>query len=347
MPDARTSLDAWSSTVYAILMTESTDDKVAWVRWQIQKSAPPSTLEPGLGKVIAAIAEAVSFLETGSGQIFGLAGFTAPPEARQALAAEARAALEAWRAKLAETHGDEGVETVVTIAARFSVVLDGTRSASLAPDRKAAYPRGDAALATLAAKLADHQAIADALREAGSLEEDEGAHVEIGELDPALFERFAATFEAQHDTVLPWIYVRLLSTYNGIAVVTGMLDEEDDEDGADASPRRVPPRDLPEPSIWPVDVYGDHLAHTDVDLDGITLPFVFGEIADSGWLVFDAAAGEEGHDDAPVFWLPRHFATEPPIRIADSLAAFLETWCACQLDVGAVLRRAGVPGWGG
>lgn len=321
-------------------MSTSSEKKLTWVAAQIDASWPPSAPERGFGQTISALAEAVKTLEAGSGQLFGLGAFEAEPAAFQALAAKAWGALEAWRAKLKETHGDEGEDTVVTIAARSGVVFPGTKSASVAQAAADADPREDAALAALAAAIADGDAVNEALRESDSLVDDFVARVEIGAPDPERLERFAAHFEALYKRRLPRLYVRLLSTYNGIAVAQREIDGDDGDDNTAA---HVPARDLSEPSLWPIDVYGDHLGCSDVDLDGIELAFIFGEIADSGSLVFDAGSDE----GAPVFWLPRRFSSEPPTRIAASIADFITLWSACHLDVGEVLRRARVPGWGG
>jgi hypothetical protein len=326
-------------------MSTPSEKKLAWVAAQIDASFPPSAPQRGFGQTISSLAEAVKTLEAGSGQVFGLGAFEAEPAAFQALAAKAWGALEAWRAKLKETHGDEGEDTVVTIAARSGVVFPGTKSASVAQAAAAADPRGDAALAALAAALADGDAIAEAFRASDGLGEDFVARVEIGAPDPERLERFAAHFEALYKRQLPSFYVRLLASYNGIAVAQRQIDGDGDD--GDTTAAHVPARDLSEPSLWPIDVYGDHLGCSDVDLDGIELAFVFGEIADSGSLVFDAGSDEGAPEDAPVFWLPRRFSSEPPTRIAASIADFITLWSACHLDVGEVLGRARVPGWGG
>jgi hypothetical protein len=199
-------------------------------------------------------------------------------------------------------------------------------------------PAEDAALTALAAALSDPGPLTQAWRDEGRIEEDDDDVVRFrtGSPDPQQLERFAAIYDADHEQPLPRFYVRLLSTYNGIEV--GRASPDTGEDAV-----VVPPRELREPSLWPIGTWGDHLALASVDLEGIVLAFVFGERFDSGYLVFDAASG----DAAPVFWVPRRFASTPPTRIADSLAEFVSAWCACHLDVPALLRRARVPGWGG
>jgi len=98
----------------------------------------------------------------------------------------------------------------------------------------------------------------------------------------------------------------------------------------------VAPTALNEPVLWPAEIYGDHFM---LELDTIGTPVIIGEKADSGFLVLDAS---EEADDAPVFWVPRKFASEPPTRVADSLADFLIHFCQVKLCLSelCVVRRA-------
>jgi hypothetical protein len=102
----------------------------------------------------------------------------------------------------------------------------------------------------------------------------------------------------------------------------------------------VEARQLSEPAIWPAEVYGDHFQLDAVPLAGLEHAFVFGELADLGTLVLDAAGA------GPVFWLPQRFAGNDPIRLATSFDEFLSAFGSSGASVRTLLQRAGVPGWG-
>ena len=99
----------------------------------------------------------------------------------------------------------------------------------------------------------------------------------------------------------------------------------------------------PEPVLWPVRGYGEPLELEAADLPGMTMPLVFGELADSGLLACDL--GGEDPDEPVVFWIDREVHLVEPRRIAGSVTAFVEAWCDAQLILPSVLEVAGVPGW--
>ncbi len=324
----------------------------AWVRAQLETNRPRLPLSPGaIGRPIAELANAVQTLEVGGATLFGL---HLTPDKRAELrpaAALARSILADWRRVLSETLGPEGTQAAEQILGRHGVVLDPPLPAW--DPRSTPKPDEDAALHALAECVAHGDAISAWWRANDRLvEEEDVVFIETGAPDPARLDRFAAAYARAHAGALPAFYLRLLSTYNGLSAHS---DEESDE----PTVRSVPAAELVEPTIWPLESYGDHGAFATLDLRGIGKAFVFGELPDAGHLVFDALEA-----DAPVFWIPRHLRAQEgmrlaaegialtgsddvPPRLADSLAGFVARFAANKACLPALLGAAGVEGWGG
>ncbi|MDB4960437.1 MAG: hypothetical protein JWP01_436 [Myxococcales bacterium] len=301
----------------------------AWLNTQIDERQPPAQLEEGMGQSIMELALALGALENDRGMVFGMY-ITAEENDLAPFARKARSTLLAWCKRMGETHGDEGIATVTTIAARCNIVLD-----SLQPHanvQRVATPF----VAQFVAALGDHAMLEQRWRAAGSLDDDDfdlAVRVEVGLPDP---DRLAHVMQIAHEAFgfeLPASYVELLRTYNGVSV--GAV-----EDPEPAEVVSVEARQLSEPVIWPAEVYGDHFQLDAVPLAGLEHAFVFGELADSGMLVLEAA------DPGPIFWLPRRFAGSEPIRLANSFDEFLSAFAGSAASVPQLLKRAGVPGWG-
>ncbi len=271
-----------------------------------------------MGQPIQELARALSALEHGGGTVFGMMvnGDDLLPFSR-----DTRAALVEWRTRLEAAHGEEGRATVETIAARCGVVIDPAPLEAAGPS-----PAVEGFVASLVPSQLEAQWRVD-----GRLDEDLSLRVQVGEPDPVRLAHVVQIARSAFGFILPPSYAALLEIYNGVALY--QFDPP-------ASLVRVPGAQLSEPVIWPADAYGDHFLLEETPLAGIERPFVFGELADSGFLVLDAAG------DAAVYWVPQQFASSDPTRLAGSFDAFLVTLGDCAASVPLLLRRAGVPGWG-
>lgn len=313
-----------------------------WVRAQLEASAPPEVLVPGgVGRPVFELASAVHALEQGAGPLFGMHLDGSKLIELRPLAARARVLLDHWCARAAALEGSEGVAAIHTIAARAGVTLP-TMSSNAFETALAYEPDAwKAALGALESVIEDGAGTTEWWREAGRLtEDDDVVVVETGATDLAALRDFAVRYEARCGRVLPRFYVRLLATYNGLAVAN--VPPEDDDGQAHTV---APPADLEEPLLWPIGVYGDHFLFDGVDIEGILAPFVFAQIQDSGYFVFDAGIAEGRVDDAPTFWLPNG-RMDQPTRVTDSILDWVTALAGCRLCAPALLGRTNVPGWG-
>ncbi len=181
-----------------------------------------------------------------------------------------------------------------------------------------------------------------AWRHDGDLSAEESLAIEVGEPDA---ERLA-DLEREHAELtgrrLPPSLQALWSTFNGLAV----SDIDDIE--SHAVVHRRPARDLGEPGLWPVTVYGDHFLLIDTDLitqeqsAPLIHPLVFGDIADVGYLLLVEEGGAPG-----VYWQDRELQHAHPIKLANELGEFIHEWAESALRLPKLLRRAGVRGWTG
>jgi hypothetical protein len=288
----------------------------AWLTSQIEERRPPPALEAGMGQPIQELARALAALEHGGGTVFGM---IVHGDDLASFAVAARAALVEWRARMEAEHGEEGRTLVTSLAARCDVVLED--------DELAAQPASDA-VEQLVDALVPTQLEA-VWRAGGQLDDDRSLRVQVGEPDRERLAHLVKIARASFGE-LPASYVALLEIYNGIAVYP--FDPP-------ASLVRVEGGKLSEPEIWPAETYGDHFQLEDTPLAGIDRPFMFGELADVGYLVLDVTGGA-------VYWVPRQFSVSDPTRLADSFDAFLVTFAEHAASLPLLLRRAGVPGWG-
>jgi hypothetical protein len=286
----------------------------AWLTAQIDERRPPETLEAGMGQPIQELARALAALEHGGGTVFGMMidGDDLAP-----FAAAARAALVEWRTRMETEHGEEGRALVTSLAARCDVVLDEDVPAPGAPS---------VAVEQFVASLVPAQ-LEGTWRAAGQLDDDQSLRVQVGEPDRERLVHLQKIARVSFGA-LPPSYIALLEIYNGVALYP-----------FDPPASLVRVEALSEPQIWPAETYGDHFQLEDTPLAGIERAFMFGELADVGYLVLDMTGGA-------VFWVPRQFSVSDPTRLADSFDAFLVTLAECAACVPLLLRRAGVPGWG-
>lgn len=301
-----------------------------WVADQLEERRPTGELD-GAGASIQEVASAVSALESGHGPVFGMMVDGDGHSAIVSLATRGREVIASWISALRDTHGDEGVAMVTTIARRAGLTLAAGHAK---PEAKPAPadPQLDAAMSALERMLGDSDELTRFWRADDRAEAGEIVVARVGVPDPAKLDEHAAAFEADSDSELPANYLAFMRRFDGLVVYT--LDE------GPAPFQRVPGDELSEPLIWPTDTYGDHLQLMDVDLEGIASAYVFGEIADGGMFVFDVTP------EAPVFWVPRTFSREPPTRIARTFGEFVTMVTEARACGPAVLRKARVPGWG-
>ena len=264
------------------------------------------------GKDIAALVSAVDAIEAGGAQLFGMAFDSSERKAFRPLAAVARAHLSAWRCRLEAEHGAEGAKLVDTIAARGRITLPEMTSRAVLAMSSAPSAKERAFFQRLSAGV-----------DAGLLR--------AGAPDPERLQAFAARYEASDDAQLPAAYLRLIARFNGLEVA------QPDQPFHVAV---VPPTELGEVTIHPLEVGNNHFLLDDLDLEGIELPFVFGELPGGGYLVFDATA-----EGAPVFWAAEDFASEPPTPLTATFVEFLTEWAAAEWSLAVVLGRKHVLGW--
>ena len=164
------------------------------------------------------------------------------------------------------------------------------------------------------------------------LDENDDLRIWLGETAPdelgTLVERFRRHFDAPFPDELELV----LSEYNGLAI------ESEPVGGIE----RVPADRLPEPTLWPANVYGDHFSIPSPDADAGATFFAIGEIADSGLLALrvhqrDAVSG--------VYWLDADFPAVDPHRLTDNFRTFLDAWCDAALSLPLLLAHADTPGW--
>lgn len=311
-----------------------------WIATRIEASAPdPNATVAGFGVIVQDLASALAALERGAGTVFGLHAGPEVLALARPLAPRARALLEAWVARLEAVEGLPGADAVRQIAARCDVRIEQAPGASSDPDAWPLPEPSRVALARLAQTLDMRDACAAYWRVSGALlEEDDVVAVRTGRVDRARLRAGCDLVVARGEAPLPRFYVRLLTRYNGLAIESAPADEVvSGEVAAEA---------LGEPVIWPFDTYGDHALLSTCGLPGIDAPFVFGGIGDVGHLVFDGRPGPASPEDAPVYWVPQRFASEPPVHLADTLGAFVERLCAHWLCLPLLLREARAPGWG-
>lgn len=283
-----------------------------WVESELRQYQPGPVVFGSVGAKIASLVSVVYTLEVGGSELFGMHVDRYTLTTLRPLAAVAREYLAGWRTQLIEQHGAEGAKLVDTIAARGEITLPWMTSSVVE--------------VLEAPPSAEEQSVLDRLTAAQA-----AGLVKAGAADVSHMREFAARYRAAQDSSLPAPYLRLLARFNGIEVAF-----EDDR----FSTPVVAPQQLSEPVLYPLDVGNDHFLLDDVDLQSVATPFVFGEICDSGYVLFDAA-----HADAPVFWIPRHFSREPAVPLTASLLEFLSTWADADWSLRGVLRRCKVPGW--
>ncbi len=298
--------------------------KSEWIRAQIS-AASPSTDGPlvDIGVNVSALAGAVVALENGGASIFGMTVGAENIEGQAELAALARQALTTWQTRLIADFGDEGKQTFETIAVRHGVRLTQPPAPEFGEREQAIADRVLANLRDVDALTTAWKAVPLALGD-----DDELVCVEIGEPAPEQLTEIAAEFVEHTEHQLPKTLVAFWSVCNGVVVASYPTD----------APRfqTIGARDLTEPSIWPVNDYGDHWQLWDSYDDQL---FVFGEIADSGVValrITDAA-------DPEVVWIGRR---EQPVPIAASFEQFLTAWSSAAFRLQGVLTKNGVPGWG-
>lgn len=294
------------------------DDTVACVEARIVEHRPGTEVGRGFGAHVQALAEARAALRDGAGSVFGLGVTDALLTARDRLEPLLGDALDAWETRLRELFGDEG-------AAAFETILGRFRLGPKPPARRieTAYER--AFVARVEAQLAETDALTGTWRDAGRLiEPGDRVAIESGEPDPEGLDALADAYVQTTGAPFPPLLYALWSTLNGLAVFA--------TDGA-SERSVVAPSDLSEPSLWPVDCWGDHWSFDDPRL------FVIGELPDSGHLALCVA---DGDPDPEVVWIARR---ERPRPIAPSFSAFLELWSDAAFCVPLLLTRSGVPGW--
>ncbi|APR76774.1 Hypothetical protein A7982_02121 [Minicystis rosea] len=296
---------------------------MAWVEQRIAEHRPGEQLERGLGAQVQALAEALSGITNGSGDMFGMHGSAAVITARDRLEPLLRDALSAWDQRLAAEHGAEGTEAFRTIVSRF-----GLRLWDRAPGLE---PTADdlALVARIAAQLEDLDTLTAVWREADRVvEPDDVVCVEIGEPDAEGLDTLADAYTRSTGAPFPALLHALWSKLNGVSMCS--------TDG-DSEKTVVPPRELSEPTLWPVNVWDQHW--WDVDPDAHL--FVIGGLPDSGRLALRVV---DASPDPEVVWIGRH---EQPRLLAPNLAAFLDAWAGAAFCLPLALRRGRVPGWGG
>lgn len=297
-------------------------DVVAWVEQRIAEHRPGAQLERGLGARVQALAEALSAITNGSGGVFGMHGSAPVIAARDRLEPLLRDALAAWDQRLAAEHGAEGTEAFRTIVGRFGLRL-WDRAPGLEPT-----PDDLALVARIAAQLEELDALTAVWREADRVVEvDDVVCVEIGEPDAEELDTLADEYTRSTGAPFPALLHALWSKFNGVSVYS--------TDG-DSTRTVVPPGELSEPVLWPVNVWGRHW--WDVDPDAHL--FIIGGLPDNGQLALRVV---DASPDPEVVWIGRY---EHPRLIAPNLAAFLEAWAGAAFCLPLVLRRARVPGWG-
>ena len=218
----------------------------------------------------------------------------------------------------------------------------GNDNASAQQNRQAdASPRAMQALDNLRATLADVDALTTKWRELNALvEPDDVVALSVGAPDTSALTELAEAYEALQGRPLPGFYVRLISTFNGIAASS---TDEYDDDEADIT---VPASELGEPCLWPAHASFDALTLSEAPFDEIGCAIIIGALPDSGFLVFDGDAVNDSNEDAPTFWVPRYFASHPAVRLTDSIAELVVELCKHGLHIPSLLRAHGVPGWG-
>jgi hypothetical protein len=169
--------------------------------------------------------------------------------------------------------------------------------------------------------------------DASMMEEGDLVQVEVGSPDPERLRALAADYAARTGAPLPPLYVALWSKVDGVDIRA--LPPDESEGYVVRDPLES------EPVLWPANDYGEHWLFEDAGALDEGHPFVLGELVDSGHLLLLTADGEV---DPPVVWLGRR---EAPFELAPSLASFLQAWADAAFRFQIVLRRAGVPGWGG
>lgn len=312
-----------------------TDKLRTWARARLESNAPPQELQPGgVGQPIQELAAALHALEGHGSQLFGMNVDVAQLKALQELVPVARDLLLQWRARLTQSHGPQGTETVDTIAARHGVTLAEPPTAPPAAPPDAATT---AVLGVLDRTLGRADALTRAWAKARDLaEEDDVVLVETGRPNVERIQKAAARHAQATGLALPPAYVALLCRHDGIAVTTGP--------GGAGNRRVVEPGTLEEPVVWPLATYGDHDLLADVDLPGVGRAWVLGELVDLGFLVLDL---QDGPGHGAVFYVPRNLSSDKPVKLAAGVTPFLETWCASNLNIRRVLAKAGVPGFSG
>ncbi len=305
----------------------------AWVTARIESNAPPAELQAGaIGQPIQELAATLSTLQGKGAMLFGMNVDRGTLAALADLAPVTRGLLERWRAALVASHGAEGATAVDTMVARHGITL--VQTPDLATTSSAVPSL--AVLDLLDRTLANTQALTRAWADQGLLLEDgDVVRVETGIPDRQRILEVAQRFTRATGLTLPALYVELLCRHDGISVWSGQADGP--------AYRTVQPTELEEPVLWPLGNYGDHHLLADVDLLALTRAFVLGELPDLGTLALDVG---EGPSQGAVFYVPLKLSSEPPVRLADTMDAFLTAWCQCQLSLTLVLRAAGVPGFG-
>ncbi|MDI3288791.1 SMI1/KNR4 family protein [Polyangium sp. 15x6] len=185
-----------------------------------------------------------------------------------------------------------------------------------------------ALVARIAAQLEELDALTAAWREADRVVElEDVVCVEIGAPDAEGLDTLADDYTRKTGAPFPALLHALWSKLNGVAVFS--------TDGH-STVSVVPPRELSEPALWPVNVWGEHWW----EVDPHAHLFVIGGLPDSGSIALRVV---DASPDPEVVWIGRN---EDPRLIARSLAAYLEAWAGAAFCLPLVLRRARVPGWG-
>ncbi len=307
-----------------------------WLELQLCNHGPADGLEGGeYGRRVQAIAQAVSALRGNESTIFGMMFSGKAREEAAYLEEPFTKGLRDWRSFMEERLGNEGRTFVEDFAFHHDIQLDELKTSETI-ERHSLDRETKDILSSFLDLASEPKRLTEAWRKYDQLlEATDTVMVWAGLPSEKELSRMAEVYEDRFDAKYPSELGFVLSHLNGIAIHSS---EPVDREGT--LPTMIPASELGEPNLWS-STYGDQLMFEGLDLDPSFTFYVFGEIADSGYI----ALGIDQNNAPEVFWLDRELSAIKPHAVAKSLTDFFALWTESGLNLPQVLKTSHTPGW--